>query len=251
MIGFSQIIDNVGAEQQQSLNMVGQLGHSLIGLMDVVKMIWKIETKSYPLATKTFRVRSLLDAIKADVSPHVVGQHLSLEITHDSALPKTLTTDPVCLRQALSTLLHDALVQSERGILRCHVSPFLRNLNSYVRFEIKDFDFTGEQNPYQWSPNDSENEIDLEQLNVILAAKRMKLLGGCVSLSRPQGQKIRLTIDCPVQYAAKRPSSDSSSRSDKILSQISKNYSATRQTKPSQPETCETLDFSNTENFLG
>lgn len=254
MIGFSQMVLPINVEQQQAQNMVGQLGQSLIGFIDVVKIHWQIETKSYPISPKRFRLNSLLDAIQAEVQPQAMAKGLSLQISKDPSLPEFLQTDPNCLRQALATLLNDTMSRRQTGQIRCHVSLFLKNLKNHVCFEIDDFKLpayvTGQHDPYQWCWENFDADIDMARLNVVLAARKIRLLGGSVVLVCPPKRKGILTIDCPLQCPEMAQPTHPSNRSDQILSQIAKNYSATRRDKHTGSRKSGT-DYSNSENYLG
>lgn len=254
MIGFSQITDNPDNQQESAPQMVEKLGRSLIDFIDAVKTYWQIETESYPISPKMFRLNSLLNAIKADIKLQTDLDTSCLQITGDRDLPEFLLTDPNCLRQSLITLINDSLVRNELETIQLHVSPCRVNLKEYLRFKLRGVslpsDIARNGDPFQWKWNEFDASTDMTWLASVLAVKKIRLLGGSVRLTAQSGLQGVLTIDLPRQLPESTAEANRYSP-DQILKQVTKNYSAAhRQHKPDLQNREET-NYSNSEIYLG
>lgn len=255
MIGFSQVEKTTREQNQPTQDMVGQLGRSLIDFIDAVKTYWQIETKSYPLSPKMFRLNSLLNAIKAKINSQVDLDSSYLQVTGDQDLPEFLLTDPHCLRQSLLTLISDSLARNERETIQLHVSACRMNLKEYLRFELRGFilpsDIAWDCDPFQWKWNEFDVATDMTWLASVLAVKKIRLMGGSVRLTSQAGLQGVLTIDLPRQLPERTADVKQSHSSDQVLKQVTKNYSAARRQRKADSQKREASNYSNSEIYLG
>lgn len=254
MIGFSQVTKNPDNEQESAPQMVEKLGRSLIDFIDAVKTYWQIETESYPISPKMFRLNSLLNAIKADVGSQTDLNSSCLQITGDQDLPEFLLTDPNCLRQSLITLIYDSLVRNTLETIKLHVSTNRVNLKEYLRIELYGFnlpsDIAMNCDPFQWKWNEFDAATDMTWLASVLAVKKIRLMGGSVRLTSQDSLQGILTIDVPRQLPESTEGVNGYS-SDRLLKQVTNNYStARRQSKPDTQKGEATI-YSNSEIYLG
>ncbi|MEG4111000.1 ATP-binding protein [Microcoleus sp. Pol12A6] len=142
ILGFSQLLNrgsNLLQEQQEHLDIITRSGEHLLGLINQVLDLSKIEAGRTTLNPTNFDLHRLLDDIENMFQLPAENKGLQFLVERMSDLPQYVQTDEIKLRQILINLISNAIkFTSEGGI---YVKIKNQNLAQQICFEIED---TGE-----------------------------------------------------------------------------------------------------------
>ena len=124
IIGYSEILKEDADEAQQTsaskdLGQIQTAGHHLLGLIDDVLDLSKVEAGRMEVSPERFEPQSLVNEVVAMVEPLVEKNDNKLEV--EIADAGTMYTDQTKLRQVLFNLLSNAAKFTQQGsiVLRC------------------------------------------------------------------------------------------------------------------------------------
>ena len=117
VIGLSYLLEQTAVDQEQRafLGKIQVASRSLLGLINDVLDLSKIESNELVLEEAAFNLPELLRELAEMMSPQAQSKGLVLIVHAPDALPQTLLGDPTRLRQILTNLLSNALKFTERG----------------------------------------------------------------------------------------------------------------------------------------
>jgi signal transduction histidine kinase/DNA-binding response OmpR family regulator len=138
IIGFSQIlldgIDGpINEEQQQDIVQVNKSGQSLLGLINQILDLSKIEAGKMELSLERVELPVLINSVLESISPLAQEKGLRIETRFGPALP-AVEGDPARLKQILINLLSNAVKFTERG----HLEVIVQASGRMVRIAVKD-----------------------------------------------------------------------------------------------------------------
>ncbi len=149
ILGFSELMqhhNNLTPDQQQNLKIILRSSEHLLGLLNDVLELSKIEAGKVELKPVFFDLHDMLLSLEDifRLSAHQKG--LTLNVTYPSHLPRYIYTDQGKLRQVLLNILGNAIKFTERGTVTLHVSeqtgdvPQLPGpkVQTLLHFEVKD-----------------------------------------------------------------------------------------------------------------
>jgi signal transduction histidine kinase/CheY-like chemotaxis protein len=122
------------AEQRDWLDTVQTAGKSLLGILNDILDLSKIDAGKLEIETVPFSLRSLMDEACRTLSFQATQKGLRLRCITDHATPDGWMGDPGRLRQVLLNLLGNALKFTESGSITVRASAS----QSELRFEVKD-----------------------------------------------------------------------------------------------------------------
>src|SRR5260370_27534705 len=138
IIGFSQIlldgIDGpINEEQQQDIQQVNKSGQSLLGLINQILDLSKIEAGKMELSLERVELPGLISSVLESISPLAQEKGLRIDTRFAPSLP-AVEADSVRLKQILINLLSNAVKFTERGHIEVSAQPSGR----MVRIAVKD-----------------------------------------------------------------------------------------------------------------
>ena len=196
-------------EQKQSLDRVQRNAKMLLGLINDVLDISKIEAGKMEITRETIEVGSLLDQVRSDFAPAAARKGLTLTTDTAPGLGR-VTSDASRLTQVLSNLVGNALKFTDRGSILVRAEP-----REHGRWAVVVED-TGIGIP------EEEQETIFEEfrqgepeehrgrggtgLGLAIARKLTLALGGTISVESAPGKGARFTVllprDLPAEAAA-------------------------------------------------
>ncbi|BDI03557.1 PAS domain-containing hybrid sensor histidine kinase/response regulator [Sphaerotilus microaerophilus] len=125
LIGLSHLLEGsrLDAEQRDCLTKIQIAGRSLLGVINAVLDLAKIEAGEMTLEHLPFDLRALLDEVVALLTPQAVAKRLTLELHTATPLPAWVRGDAARLRQILINLTGNAIKFTEQGRVEIHVAP--------------------------------------------------------------------------------------------------------------------------------
>ncbi|MEA3302290.1 MAG: ATP-binding protein [Pseudomonadota bacterium] len=103
------------SEQQQKAGVIHHAGRDLLGLIDNILELSRIESLDEELKLEEINLRQLLDDTIALMHPQFEEKGLSLKLEYATDTPSTITSDSDKIRQILKNLLSNAVKFTSRG----------------------------------------------------------------------------------------------------------------------------------------
>ena len=141
ILGFSSLLRERGASEQQrhDLDIINRSGEHLLGLIDDVLDVAKVEAGRIELQIAPCDLGSLIEDVTNMIRPHAVQKGLALLVEGPEPLP-FIRTDGARLRQVLINLLHNAVKFTVKGsvTLRVDAVSVEDTEEVLVRFDVED-----------------------------------------------------------------------------------------------------------------
>jgi signal transduction histidine kinase/CheY-like chemotaxis protein len=126
--------------QRNYLERIRSSGQHLLGLINDVLDLSKIEGGKLELEHVDFQLATVMDKLRSQLQAEAAGKGLSLQIQVDPALDAPLNGDPLRLEQVLLNYVGNAIKFTEKGSItvRAHVADFDSAKGWLARFEVED-----------------------------------------------------------------------------------------------------------------
>jgi signal transduction histidine kinase/CheY-like chemotaxis protein/HPt (histidine-containing phosphotransfer) domain-containing protein len=137
VLGFSQLLERdpaIEGESREGLQIIQRSGEHLLGLINDVLSISKIEAGKLSLAQRPFDLLELLLAVKSMIKVRAESKGLEVAFEVDLALPRGVMGDDGKLRQVLINLLGNAVKFTAHG----RVTLRARWKDGRAGFEVED-----------------------------------------------------------------------------------------------------------------
>jgi len=131
ILGLTQILTRTGMarDQQDFVDKIAASGRSLLGILNDILDLSRIETGHLHLEIKEFDLAAVMDGLSTILSIDAGGKALDVLIGIDSDVPPWLTGDPFRLQQILINLAGNAIKFTERGEVVVRVSRVVQTGN--------------------------------------------------------------------------------------------------------------------------
>ncbi|MEM9558187.1 MAG: two-component regulator propeller domain-containing protein [Acidobacteriota bacterium] len=206
MLGFSQLLDSdpdLSESQREGLAVIQRSGEHLLGLIEDILSLSKIEAGKLTLDIGTFDPRRVLASVEEMLRARADAKGLELRVDVDPGLPAAVRGDEGRLAQVLLNLVGNAVKFTERGI----VSVRLQWRDGQAVFEVTD---TG--------PGIAVDELDLlfrpfEQtrsgraaaegtgLGLSISRELVHLMGGSMEVESREGEGASFRFTVPLDAA--------------------------------------------------
>ena len=118
ILGFSQLLQQdpqTPQHQKQQLTTINQSGTHLLGLINDILEMSKIEAGFSTLKPSHIDLHELLNALKAMMAPKATSKRLGFAFIYSPSLPQYIEVDAGKLRQILLNLLSNAIKFTQQG----------------------------------------------------------------------------------------------------------------------------------------
>ena len=140
IIGLTHLLrkDGVTAQQDERLEQIQTSGQHLLGLINDILDLSKIEAGKLDLTLEDFHLSAVLDHVASLIRPSAQAKGLRVDLDGDS-VPTWLRGDPMRLRQCLFNLAGNAVKFTERGSIALRAALLEDGpAGLQVRFEVED-----------------------------------------------------------------------------------------------------------------
>ncbi|HQR39424.1 MAG TPA: ATP-binding protein [Blastocatellia bacterium] len=137
ILGFVQVMrraEHRNAEDHEHLDIVSRSGEHLLGLINDVLSISKIEAGKLSLNSETFDLFMLMQGISEMIAVRASAKGIALNVERDGSVPRHVTGDEGKLRQVLINLLGNAVKFTSAGSVTLQVSTD----GDRIRFSVAD-----------------------------------------------------------------------------------------------------------------
>ncbi|GAB2763407.1 response regulator [Rhabdobacter roseus] len=198
---------NLNDEQIEYARVIQSSGNGLLGLIDEILDLSKIEAGKMSLDYQDVSVQEITEDLKSLFTPLANEKKLAFEIKIDKDVPAVFEVDKMRLEQILKNLISNALKFTAKGTVSLHVQRQATNENTLC-FVVKD---TGIGIPsekqhlifeaFQQADGSTKRKYGGTGLGLSISRELVKLLGGEISLSSQVNQGSQFTVLIPVSKA--------------------------------------------------
>ena len=141
IIGQVQLLDDMplSPDQRTVVRRIAVTSQSLLGIVDNILDLSRIDVGGVRLETRGFFLRELLEDTLGLAAQDAIRRGLGLRLEIEPSVPDHLVGDPIRLGQILLNLLSNAIKYTDHGSVTLHVSVFsLSRARARVRFQVID-----------------------------------------------------------------------------------------------------------------
>ncbi len=210
IVGMSRLLleKNPNAEQLRYLNAIQLSANNLMGIINDLLDITKIEAGKVVIAHDDFTFRDLLDSIQDMFMLKAEEKDLKLKITTDAAIPVRLNGDEVRLNQILINLVGNAIKFTEKGSVELKSTLMSGTTDLVMRFDVIDTGIgIAPENmetifdSFIQEGMDSNRKYGGAGLGLTICKELAVLMGGDISVKSVLGEGTTFTLHLPFKAA--------------------------------------------------
>ncbi len=138
ILGYAQILSdskNIDASTREKLRIINKSGEHLLGLINTVLDLSKIEAGKMELSPTGFDLLDLLQQIYDMFRLRAESKEIKLDFEANAAVPRYVFADEAKIRQCLINIVGNAVKFTEKGTVSVSVS---RDDDGQTRFSVRD-----------------------------------------------------------------------------------------------------------------
>lgn len=209
IIGFSDILadDDLTPEQAGYVDLIRNSGRHLLGLINDVLDLSKVEAGRLGIELQRCSLVSVLDSVEAMMRTVAEKKAVDFRVVRSPEVPDDLYTDPSRLRQCLVNLISNAIKFTHDGHVHVRVSVEGPGNDPHLRFDVED---TGVGIPaerqalvfeaFRQADGSTTRKYGGTGLGLTITRELVELLGGTISLKSQPGQGSVFSLTLPVGY---------------------------------------------------
>ncbi len=212
ILGYSELLldGELSNEQKESVRIIHECGESLLGLINEILDLSKIESGKIELRREPFYLYEFMNRTLAVLSPKAHEKCLALNLVLQDELPAAIVTDPDKLRQVIINLAGNAVKFTDEGEVKISLS--MESSDTGIDFLTVAVSDTGPGIPggKQRAIFEAFTQLDSTAakksagtgLGLSITKKLVELLGGTIHVSSAVGKGTTFTFSIPVEKAA-------------------------------------------------
>ncbi|MEG3437537.1 PAS domain S-box protein [Pannus brasiliensis CCIBt3594] len=215
ILGFARVMANdpgLPAEHREHVEIVQRSGDHLLGLINDILDLSKIEAGRYTIEERAFDLLGSIDNLRSLLSEWVHSKDLRLSIEISPAVPRWIVSDRQRLHQVLLNLLGNAIKFTERGGINLRVTPVDSPVSPddnelTLQFEIADTGIGIAPAELEAifdafiQARSEERSIGGTGLGLTISRKILHLMGGEISARSVPGEGSTFVVTLPVRRA--------------------------------------------------
>ena len=195
---------NLTEEQVKFAESIYNAGNDLLGLINDILDIAKVEAGKLEVRPEVTPLASLAEGLRAMFEPLATRKGLQLQVVMAADLPQSIFTDRQRIEQILRNLLSNALKFTDRGSVALHVA---RSSADRICFEVRDSGIGIEPSQqevifeaFRQADGTSSRKFGGTGLGLSISRDLARLLGGDISVTSIPGQGSSFTVILPAEY---------------------------------------------------
>ena len=217
-------------EQQDYLGRVHMAGQALMGLLDEVLDLSKIDAGKVHMEVIPFDLKSILDGTAAVLAQLVKDKGLNLRLSCPPEVPRQLLGDPTRLRQVLTNLISNARKFTDKGDIVVSVALASAPQEPLVlRFSVRDsglgmtaVQLAGLFQPYVQADVSISRTFGGTGLGLAISRQLVELMGGRIWANSEPGQGSTFSFELPftqdvTAHTAQAPDASHADRARSVL----------------------------------
>jgi len=194
-------------DQRDSLRTVATSAHSLLGLLNDILDLSKIEAGKLTVEATTFSPVEIIDSVVSITSKQAFDKGIELLVDIDPHLPRELIGDSVRLRQVLLNLVSNAIKFTDTGEVilevrvatlaehRCDVTFAVHDTGIGIPKEKLDLIFA----PFAQADTSTTRKYGGTGLGLTISTRLIQLMGGTISVQSVPGEGSTFSVTLPLE----------------------------------------------------
>jgi PAS domain S-box-containing protein len=208
ILGYAQLMSrdpNLSADAKANLAIIGRSGEHLLGLINDILDMSKIEAGRIELNPATFNLPRLLDDLASMFRLRAEAKALRFEMVVDGESAPYVLADEGKIRQALINLLGNAIKFTRHGQIRMHVTLRRKSDQLWMSAHVEDTGsgLTDDEQKKLFEPftqtSRGVNSQEGTGLGLAISRKYARLMGGDITVSSQQGQGSTFRFEIPIE----------------------------------------------------
>lgn len=215
IIGYSEMLledaEDLGQDDFiPDLTKVHAAGKHLLGLINDILDLSKIEAGRMDLYLETFAIAPLVQEVVATIRPLVAKRSNTLRVSYPSEF-KSIHADVTKVRQCLFNLLSNANKFTENGTILLTINHYLKRGEDWISFQVSDtgIGMTSEQmgklfQSFTQADASTTRKYGGTGLGLVITQKFCQMMGGDIRVDSEVGAGSTFTIELPC-YVREKP----------------------------------------------
>jgi signal transduction histidine kinase/DNA-binding response OmpR family regulator len=211
ILGFSDMLgedSSLSERHRQDLEIVGHSGEHLLGLIDDILDMTKIETGGITAEIASFDLDALIHDTVNMMRERAQAKNLELSLDISAQAPRFVRSDAGKLRQVLTNLLGNALKYTDEGavVVRVDAMPGDNSQQIMLTFDVVDtgIGIAPEDQARIFEPFVQAGSTRTRKgtgLGLSISRHFVRLLGGTIQVDSAQGRGSRFHVEVPAETA--------------------------------------------------
>jgi PAS domain S-box-containing protein len=198
IIGMTELLlgTDLDVEQREFAEIVSNEAHTLLGIINAILDLSRIEAGKLTLDMADFSLPDVLESVVDGVAPRAAEKRLALALSIAPEVPERLHGDAGRLRQVLLNLVDNAVKFTEQGEVTIYVASMVpTSTQSIVRFAVSD---TGIGiapqairrlfQPFVQADGSTTRKYGGTGLGLAIARRLVELMGGRIGVESQVGE---------------------------------------------------------------
>ena len=219
VLGAVQVLADspLDRDQQRLVSVIRQSGEDLVGIVDDILSLSKVEAGKLTIESAPLVVAELCESLVSLFQPKAEAQGVAIGSVIDEGVPRAILTDPQRLRQILLNLLGNAVKFTEAGEVRLRVSVDAGG--GVISFEVKD---TGvgiaEENiatlfdPFVQADSSTTRRFGGSGLGLAIVSRFVEAMQGSVGVESEIGKGSVFRVSLPLEAVKEAPAPERPAR---------------------------------------
>ena len=212
IIGYSEMLQedaqDLGEESFVSdLAKISSAGEHLLGLINDVLDISKIEAGKMELYNESFELTKIIKEVINTAKPLIDRRHNVLQLDCESTVGE-MYVDITKLRQILLNLLSNASKFTEQGTIIFKVTRITEHDNEWIRFQVSDTGIGLSQSqlqklfkPFTQADGSTTRKYGGTGLGLVITKRFVEMMGGYISVTSACGQGTSFIVKIPANLS--------------------------------------------------
>ncbi len=224
VLGMLEILSHspLAVDERKMVDMIWQSARSLLGIIDDILDVSKIEAGKLNLEEKKVSLEGEVDIMVGMLDRVAMGRQVDLSVFFDPKLPQLVIGDGLRVRQILTNLIGNAIkfsasqerigrVQFRAELTRCD------NEKVWVSFSVADNGIGMDEEtvtrlfrPFEQADNSTTRKFGGTGLGLSIVKSLTSMMGGNINLESNPGRGSLFTVQLPFVLASECPNTESS-----------------------------------------
>ena len=210
IIGYSEMLEEEAEDSDvkeflPDLNRIQRSARHLLGLINDVLDLSKIEADKMELYAENFEISALIESVADTIKPLINKNSNTLLIDYPKSIG-SINTDLTKVRQSLLNLLSNASKFTEQGNIKLTVKSYHQSSNPWISFQVDDsgIGMTPEQterlfDAFTQADNSTTRKYGGTGLGLTITKKFCQMMGGNLTVTSELGKGSSFKIDLPAE----------------------------------------------------
>lgn len=218
ILGLAHLLNqtSLDIEQQNYVKKIGVSGSSLLGILNDILDISRMEAQRLQIESIEFRLDDVMDALATVMSLEGAKKRLEPVISIDSSVPRLLKGDPSRLQQVLINLAGNAIKFTDAGevVIRVELANS-EGGRATVRFTVRDTGIGIPEEaqaklfqPFSQADSSTTRRFGGTGLGLVISKRLVELMEGTIGMTSTEGRGSEFWFTIPFELGQMAESDD-------------------------------------------